>query len=101
MLTSQGLTAIADLAAIDLLLKPQSQTVFANTWVRAQQYDLQMQKITAPDWLPWTYDGHHQPIFPPGWQLPDPFQTNSKPISGAEELFDTLTSLRSPRWLLR
>jgi len=36
---------IADLAAIDSSVKVQSQDVFANTFQRAQVYNLQMDKV--------------------------------------------------------
>ncbi|KAK5108246.1 hypothetical protein LTR62_008630 [Meristemomyces frigidus] len=70
------ITVIADLAAIDPIVKVESLAVFQNTYVRAQQYNLQMQKVVGPGYLPWTYYGHHWPFFPPGWQWPSPIQTN-------------------------
>ncbi|KAK3677486.1 hypothetical protein LTR78_002336 [Recurvomyces mirabilis] len=70
------ITVIADLAAIDDSIKVRSQGVFQNTYYRAQQYNLDMQKTVGPDWLPWTYYGNHWPHYPPGWHHPAPVQTN-------------------------
>ncbi|KAK0355880.1 hypothetical protein LTR59_008507 [Friedmanniomyces endolithicus] len=71
-----GLTVIADLAAIDGGVKAQSESVFGNTFREAQLYNLQMQKVVGPDYLPHTYYGHHWPYFPQGWHRPEPHQTN-------------------------
>ncbi|KAK5133085.1 hypothetical protein LTR08_008195 [Meristemomyces frigidus] len=70
------LTVIADLAAIDDKVKAQSQSVYSNTWSRAQQYNLQMQKVVGANSMPWTYYGHHWPFFPKGWPKPPPRVTN-------------------------
>ncbi|KAK0813987.1 hypothetical protein LTR75_004442 [Friedmanniomyces endolithicus] len=70
------LTVIADLAAIDGGVKAQSESVFGNTFREAQLYNLQMQKVVGPDYLPHTYYGHHWPYFPQGWHRPEPHQTN-------------------------
>jgi hypothetical protein len=49
------LTVIADLAAIDGAVKAQSLSVFQNTFVKAQAYNLQMEKAVGSGYLPWTY----------------------------------------------
>lgn len=65
-----GLTVIADLAAIDGSVKAQSQSIYQNTFNRAQNYNLQMEKVIGAGNLPWTYYGHHWPYFPKGWPMP-------------------------------
>ncbi|KAI7358308.1 Six-hairpin glycosidase [Hortaea werneckii] len=70
------LTVVADLAAIDRGIGRQSLSIFSNTFVKAQKYNLQMQKTVLPNWEPETYYAHSWPSFPPGWRLP-PFITTS------------------------
>ncbi|KXL50569.1 glycoside hydrolase family 76 protein [Acidomyces richmondensis BFW] len=70
------LTVIADLAAIDQKIKAESYGVFANTFVRAQLYNMQMEKTMGPNSLPITYYGNHWPTFPPGWKKPPFIQTD-------------------------
>jgi hypothetical protein len=55
--SANALTTIADLAAIDDSIKAQSRSVFQNTFVKAQEYNLQMQKTVGSGYLPWTYYG--------------------------------------------
>lgn len=50
--SSTGLTVIADLSAIDVRIKTESQTVYHNTWTKAQLYNLQMEKVVGAGWLP-------------------------------------------------
>ncbi|TKA27766.1 hypothetical protein B0A50_04867 [Salinomyces thailandicus] len=71
-----SLTVIADLAAIDTTVRIKSIPLFANTYARAQKYNLQMQKNVGTNWLPETFYGHHWPFFPPGWPIPSPIRTN-------------------------
>ncbi|KAK5122407.1 hypothetical protein LTR85_003991 [Meristemomyces frigidus] len=61
---------------VDGGVKLQSQGVFANTHLRAQQYNLQMQKVMGAQNLPWTYYASHWPYFPKGWPIPAPIITN-------------------------
>ncbi|KAI7014475.1 hypothetical protein KC355_g4678, partial [Hortaea werneckii] len=70
------LTVVADLAAFDRGIGEQSLSIFSNTFVKAQKYNLQMQKTVLPNWEPETYYAHSWPFFPPGWRLP-PFITTS------------------------
>ena len=72
----EGLTVVADLAAIDRGIGEQSLSIFHKTFVKAQKYNLQMQKTVLPNWEPETYYAHSWPSFPPGWRLP-PFITTS------------------------
>jgi hypothetical protein len=91
--SANALTTIADLAAIDDSVKERSRWVFQNTFVRAQAYNLQMQKTVGSGYLPWTYYGkssdhgckrrgladcvgNHWPYFPHGWHRPPYHQTN-------------------------
>ena len=68
---------IADLAKIDNVVKIQAQqSIYQNTFIRAQEYNLQMEKTVGPDYLPWSYYGHHWPFFPPGWHRPPPYRTD-------------------------
>lgn len=72
------LTGIADLAKIDESVAEEAEReIYHNTFVRAQQYNLQEQKEVGPNWMPWTYNGHHWPFFPPHWHhWPRPQKAN-------------------------
>lgn len=71
------LTVIADLAAIDQNVKREASYIWPETWRKAQVYNLDMQKVVAPNWLPHSYYAHHWPFFPPSWHhRPNPHQTN-------------------------
>lgn len=70
------LTVIADLAKIDDSVKVQAEAIYPNTFVRAQQYNLQMQKSVDPSSLIHCHYGDHWPHFPPGHHRPRPHRTN-------------------------
>jgi hypothetical protein len=70
------ITVIADLALIDNTVKTQAAGVFAETYVKAQIYNLQMQKVTGNDWLIHCYYSDFWPFFPQGWSLPSSLQTD-------------------------
>ena len=71
------LTVIADLAKLDETVATQAEAVYPNTWVKAQQYNLQMQKVSNPPMhLIHSYYGGHWPYFPHGWHKPHPIKTN-------------------------
>ncbi|WPH03688.1 Hypothetical protein R9X50_00657100 [Acrodontium crateriforme] len=68
------ITAIADLAKIDAQVNIRAQTIFPETWVLAQLYNLQMQKVFGPGYLVTTFYSDIFPEFPPGWNRPPPLQ---------------------------
>ena len=53
-------TMLADLVAVDPSAKTIAKTVFPNTFVQAQKYNLQQLKIRTPSWVE-TYDKDHIP----------------------------------------
>ena len=71
-----GLTTIADLAKIDDRVKTQAEAIYPNTFVKAQQYNLQMQKESDDDYMPHCYYGNQWPYFPHGWHPPPFHQMN-------------------------
>lgn len=72
------LTVVADLAKIDHSVAAEAkQSIYQNTFVRAQEYNLQEQKEVGPNWMPWTYNGNHWPFFPKHWHhWPRPHRAN-------------------------
>ncbi|KAI9653532.1 MAG: hypothetical protein M1821_007040 [Bathelium mastoideum] len=70
------LTVIANLAAVDYNVKKKVEFIFPQTHVKAQVYNLQMQKTVGPNWLPWSYYGSSWPPFPPGYPRPPSHQPN-------------------------
>lgn len=72
------LTTIADLAVLSPTVAAEAEhDIYQNTFVRAQQYNLQEQKEVGPNWMPWTYNGHHWPFFPKHWHhWPRPHKAN-------------------------
>ena len=54
-------------------MKTKAEYLFPQTFVRAQVYNLQMQKTVGPNWLPWSYYGNSWPWFPPHHPKPKPF----------------------------
>ena len=71
------LTVIADLAKIDATVAAKAESIYPITWVRAQKYNLQMQKVSNPPmYLPRSFYGGHWPHFPHGWHKPHPVRTN-------------------------
>ena len=74
--TYAGLTVIADLAQIDDTVKEQAASIWPNTFAKAQEYNLEMQKVVGSGYLPHCYYGHHWPHFPPGHHRPRPHRTN-------------------------
>ena len=68
------LTVIADLAKIDDEVAVEARrNIYQNTFVRAQQYNLQQQKEVGQNWMPWTYSNNHWPYFPKHWHHRPPF----------------------------
>ena len=64
------LTVITDLAAIDSNVKSSVTGVLSNTYVKAQQYNLNMTKVQGTEsqpFLPTCYYGDKWPHFPPAW----------------------------------
>ena len=71
-----ALTTIADLAQIDETVRAQAEAIYPNTFVKAQQYNLQLQKVVTSDSLIHCYYGDHWPYFPRGHRKPRPHRTN-------------------------
>lgn len=75
---AKGLTVIADLAAIDRSIRRQGPRIWQNTFVEAQKYNLQLQKMVESGYLPASYygssDGHSS--FPKGVPVPQAHRTN-------------------------
>ncbi|TVY92376.1 Mannan endo-1,6-alpha-mannosidase [Lachnellula willkommii] len=61
------LTAVGDLAAIDVTVLPEALGIFLTTAVQAPKYNLQMQKVVTDDYNIISYYG---PSFPPGFPIP-------------------------------
>lgn len=62
------LTVVADLARISETVAAEAEgSIYDNTFYKAQEYNLDEQKEVGPDWMPWTYNGHHWPFFPKHW----------------------------------
>ena len=71
------LTVIADLAKIDDAVAAKAESLYPVTYVKAQEYNLQMQKVSNPPmYLPHSYYGNQWPHFPHGWHKPHPIKTN-------------------------
>ncbi|KAK3069408.1 hypothetical protein LTS18_000339, partial [Coniosporium uncinatum] len=72
------LTVVADLAAIDRKIEAKADSIFDETYVKAQVYNMQLQKETGvgTNWLPHSYYGDHGPRFPP-WVHRPPFHKTS------------------------
>lgn len=66
-----GLTVIADLAAIDNNVKAQSQSIYPNTFRKAQEYNLQMEKVVGAGYLPHSRLLNHT-VSDPMTDLPPP-----------------------------
>ncbi|KAF2769839.1 Six-hairpin glycosidase [Teratosphaeria nubilosa] len=70
------LTVISDLAMIDQTIKSDVIPIYANTFTRAQQYNLQMAKeAPAPLYLPQSYYSEGPTAFPDGFTLPPVINT--------------------------
>jgi hypothetical protein len=70
LIDGTALTTIADLAQIDDTVAAQAEAIYPNTFVKAQQYNLQLQKEVDSsslihchygDHWPWLHYGHHGP----------------------------------------
>lgn len=75
---AKGLTVVADLAAIDRSVRRQGPRIWQNTFVEAQEYNLQLQKMVESGYLPASYYGNgdsHLP-FPKGVPVPQARRTN-------------------------
>ncbi|KAH9827488.1 glycoside hydrolase family 76 protein [Teratosphaeria destructans] len=65
------LTVISDLAMIDDPIRADVLPIYENTWVRAQQYNLQMGKQASPPlYLPESYYTDGPMAFPSGFPIP-------------------------------
>lgn len=78
MLTSdhEGLTVIADLAAIDPSVKQNGSSIWQNTFTQAQKYNLQMQKVVEAKFLPCSYYGSASSSVPRDSKMPQARTTN-------------------------
>jgi len=72
------LTVVADLAAMDRKIEAKAHSIFDQTYVKAQVYNMQLHKETGrgTNWLPHSYYGDHGPNFPPRVHRP-PFHKTS------------------------
>lgn len=75
---AKGLTVIADLAAIDRAVRRQGPRIWQNTFVEAQKYNLQLQKMVESGYLPASYygNGDSHSSFPKGVPVPQARRTN-------------------------
>lgn len=71
-----GLTVIADLAAIDPLVKLRGSTIWPNTFTQAQKYNLQMQKVVEEGYLAYSYYATFGSLLPAGVPMPQAHRTN-------------------------
>lgn len=71
-----GLTVIADLAAIDPSVRQRGGSIWPNTFTRAQEYNLQMQKVVEQNYLMFSYYASYGPPLPRAAAMPQAHQTN-------------------------
>lgn len=99
------LTVVADLAAVDHNIERAANVVLERTYVRAQQYNLQMEKVQgteAQPYLPHSYYGHHYPFFPPHWRHGRPqIQETSGFLNGCVSKIISVFMSADKRQLLR
>ena len=67
---------IADLAKIDDSIAAQAEAIYPNTFVKAQQYNLQMQKDVDASSLIHCHYGDHWPLLQNNQRKPRPHRTN-------------------------
>lgn len=67
---------IADLAKIDDSIAAEAKAIYPNTFVKAQQYNLEMQKEVDSSSLIHCHYGDHWPFVPNGQRKPRPQRTN-------------------------
>lgn len=67
---------IADLAKIDGTVAGEAEAIYPNTFYKAQQYNLEMQKEVSSDGLIHCHYGDHWPWFGPHHHRPKPHRTN-------------------------
>jgi hypothetical protein len=67
---------IADLAAIDPWVRQRGSYIWRNTFVKAQKYNMQMQKIVEPGYLVRSYYAGIWPSLPKGVPTPQAHRTN-------------------------
>jgi hypothetical protein len=67
---------VADLAAIDPLVRQRGSSIWPNTFTQAQKYNLQMQKVVEQNYLMFSYYASNGPSLPRGAAMPQARQTN-------------------------